>query len=55
MLRLSEIKPILREYNFHPSKRLGQNFLIDRNIKDKIIGAAGLRKEDTVLEIGPGL
>ncbi|MFA5388937.1 MAG: 16S rRNA (adenine(1518)-N(6)/adenine(1519)-N(6))-dimethyltransferase RsmA, partial [Candidatus Omnitrophota bacterium] len=42
-------------YNFHPSKRLGQNFLIDRNIKDKIIGAAGLRKEDTVLEIGPGL
>ena len=37
-----------------PKKSLGQNFLIDRNIREKIIQASGLKKEDTVLEIGPG-
>jgi len=55
MLKLSEVKSILREYNIHPSKRLGQNFLIDRNIKDKIISCIQLDKQDIVLEIGPGL
>ena len=37
-----------------PKKRLGQNFLIDHNIRRKIVAACGLRKHDTVLEIGPG-
>lgn len=55
MLRLNEVKSILREYNIRPSKRLGQNFLIDQNIKNKIIGSIQLNKEDIVLEIGPGL
>ncbi|MDP2920933.1 MAG: 16S rRNA (adenine(1518)-N(6)/adenine(1519)-N(6))-dimethyltransferase RsmA [Candidatus Omnitrophota bacterium] len=54
MLKLSEVKSILREYNIHPSKRLGQNFLIDQNIKNKIIGSIRVSEEDTVLEIGPG-
>jgi 16S rRNA (adenine1518-N6/adenine1519-N6)-dimethyltransferase len=36
------------------NKRLGQHFLIDRNIVRKIVGAAELTAEDTVLEIGPG-
>ena len=53
MLTLTELKSILREHNIHPSKRLGQNFLIDRNIKDKIINA--IHSVDTILEIGPGL
>jgi 16S rRNA (adenine1518-N6/adenine1519-N6)-dimethyltransferase len=35
-------------------KRLGQNFLIDPNITRKIVAAADLSSEDTVLEIGPG-
>ncbi|MFH1194041.1 MAG: rRNA adenine dimethyltransferase family protein [bacterium] len=39
---------------FHPSKKLGQNFLINKGIVDKIIVAAELSKDDTVLEIGPG-
>jgi len=39
---------------FHPSKQLGQNFLINKGIVDKIIVAAELSKDDTVLEIGPG-
>jgi len=36
------------------NKRLGQHFLIDQNIVRKIVAAAELRPEDTVLEIGPG-
>lgn len=48
-------KTLLRKYNIRPSKRLGQNFLIDQNIQKKIIDAVGLSKNDFVLEIGPGL
>lgn len=39
---------------FHPSKKLGQNFLINEGIVDKIIIASELSKDDTILEIGPG-
>ena len=38
-----------------PLKRLGQNFLIDKNIVRKIVKAANLQSKDFVLEIGPGL
>ena len=34
---------------------MGQNFLIDESVLEKIISAAGLSKNDTILEIGPGL
>lgn len=37
-----------------PLKSLGQNFLVDRNIIDKIIRCADIGPEDSVLEIGPG-
>ena len=37
-----------------PKKRLGQNFLIDKNIQNKIIHACNFRSSDTVLEIGAG-
>ena len=37
-----------------PLKALGQNFLVDRNIIDKIISSADVHPEDNVLEIGPG-
>jgi len=43
------------KYNFTPLKRLGENYLIDGNIKDKIIRECRLSKSDSVLEIGPGL
>ncbi len=55
MLGVKEIKSILRENSIRPSKRLGQNFLIDENVQKKIIDAVGLRREDVVLEVGPGL
>lgn len=38
-----------------PKKSLGQNFLEDKNIVNKIVASAGLNKTNTVLEIGPGL
>lgn len=55
MLSLNEVKTILRDNNIRPSKRLGQNFLIDKNIQKRIIGSLELKGEDVVLEIGPGL
>jgi len=55
MLNVKQIKSILREYNIRPSKRFGQNFLIDKNIQKKIIASARIENEDVVFEIGPGL
>lgn len=55
MLSKSEIKSLEKKFGFRPQKRLGQNFLVDGNIKNKLFEAAGLKKDDTVLEIGPGL
>jgi len=49
------IKQELREYGFFPKKRLGQHFLIDRNILNKVIRTAEVGKEDVVVEVGPGL
>ena len=46
---------IIKKYNFAFQKRFGQNFLIDGHVIDKIINAAEITKEDTVLEIGPGI
>jgi 16S rRNA (adenine1518-N6/adenine1519-N6)-dimethyltransferase len=37
-----------------PLKSLGQNFLVDNNIIDKIIHSANVNPDDNVLEIGPG-
>lgn len=37
-----------------PRKRLGQNFLIDKNIQEKIVNSCNLQESDVVLEIGPG-
>lgn len=46
---------ILKKHNLSTKKRLGQNFLVDRNVLSKIILAADLSPEDNVLEIGTGL
>ena len=46
---------ILKKYNFTFQKKLGQNFLIDTHVLDKIIAAAEITKDDFVLEIGPGI
>jgi len=46
---------IIKKYNFAFQKRFGQNFLIDGHVVEKIINAAEITKDDTVLEIGPGI
>ncbi|GLB27888.1 ribosomal RNA small subunit methyltransferase A [Lacrimispora xylanolytica] len=46
---------IIQKYEFMFQKKFGQNFLIDTHVLDKIILAAGVTKEDCVLEIGPGI
>lgn len=46
---------VIQKYQFAFQKKFGQNFLIDPHVLDKIIGAAGVTKEDMVLEIGPGI
>lgn len=46
---------ILQKYDFHFQKKFGQNFLIDAHVLEKIISAAGVTKEDFILEIGPGI
>lgn len=48
------MKDILDKYGFKFSKRLGQNFLIDGNIINKIADVAELDENSGVLEIGPG-
>jgi 16S rRNA (adenine1518-N6/adenine1519-N6)-dimethyltransferase len=49
------IKNELREHGIFPKKRLGQHFLVDRSILEKVIGTAQVGEEDVVLEVGPGL
>jgi 16S rRNA (adenine1518-N6/adenine1519-N6)-dimethyltransferase len=49
------VKEIFKKYKFNYKKKLGQNFLIDKNINEKIIESASISEDDIVLEIGPGL
>lgn len=46
---------ILKTFNLRADKKLGQNFLVDEQIVNKIITAAELNADDTVLEVGPGI
>ena len=46
---------ILKKYDIRPTKKLGQNFLVDVNVLRKIITAAGISKNDGVIEIGAGI
>ena len=50
----SELKSVITKHGFSFSKALGQNFLIDKGILDKIVLGAGLDKTWGALEIGPG-
>jgi len=54
-MKTLSISKYFKEYGIRPSKRLGQNFLIDESVLRKIIASAELSPKDIVLEIGPGL
>lgn len=49
------IRNFLKEYKIFPLKRLGQNFLISRAVLKRIIEAAEIQKNETILEIGPAV
>ena len=51
----SRTAEVLSKFGISAQKRYGQNFLIDSNILEKIVRSAGITKDDTVLEIGPGI
>jgi 16S rRNA (adenine1518-N6/adenine1519-N6)-dimethyltransferase len=50
----TELKKLLDKLDLNPSRRLGQNFLIDDNMLEAIVRDAGIEAGDTILEIGPG-
>ncbi len=52
---MTTVRKILRDNNIRPSKRLGQSFLEDKNIINKIIATADIGRDDVVVEIGAGL
>lgn len=54
-MKLETVKKLLKKFNVFPSKRLGQNFLINEGVFKKIIKTANLSKNDLILEIGPGV
>lgn len=55
LLGAGEIRSLAAELDLRPTKKLGQNFVIDPNTIRKIVVAARLSSTDRVVEIGPGL
>jgi 16S rRNA (adenine1518-N6/adenine1519-N6)-dimethyltransferase len=55
LLGPAEIRQIAARLGIRPSKRLGQNFVIDPGTIRRIVGLAGLAPDDVVLEVGPGI
>jgi 16S rRNA (adenine1518-N6/adenine1519-N6)-dimethyltransferase len=51
---MTSLRQELRDYGFFPKKRLGQHFLVDRNILNKVVRTAEVGKGDVVVEVGPG-
>jgi 16S rRNA (adenine1518-N6/adenine1519-N6)-dimethyltransferase len=55
LLGPAEIRELAARLGVAPTKKLGQNFVHDPNTVRRIVAAAGLRADDVVLEVGPGL
>lgn len=49
------VPTLLQKYGIKPDKRLGQNFLVDESALRKVVIAADITRNDSILEIGPGL
>ncbi len=52
---LEDTQFIMKKYKIKANKSLGQNFLINQNVVDKIVESSQITKDDLVIEIGPGL
>ena len=55
LLGPADVRRLARELGARPTKRLGQNFVLDPNTVRRIVAAARLRPDDVVVEVGPGL
>ena len=55
LLGAAEIRELAKELDLKPTKKLGQNFVIDANTCRKIVKLAQVSEGDIALEIGPGL
>jgi len=55
LLGPAEIRILANKLNIRPTKKLGQNFVIDGGTVRKIVRVAGLEPDDVVIEVGPGL
>ena len=55
LLGAAEIRELAELLDLRPAKSLGQNFVIDGNVCQKIVRTAGVTANDVALEIGPGL
>ena len=55
LLGPADVRALAARLGVRPTKQLGQNFVIDPNTIRRIVRAARLRPDDTVLEVGPGL
>ncbi|MCM6777206.1 16S rRNA (adenine(1518)-N(6)/adenine(1519)-N(6))-dimethyltransferase RsmA [Nocardia sp. CDC159] len=55
LLGPAEVRVLAERFGVRPTKQLGQNFVHDANTVRRIVTAAGVGREDVVLEVGPGL
>ncbi|WP_024800242.1 16S rRNA (adenine(1518)-N(6)/adenine(1519)-N(6))-dimethyltransferase RsmA [Nocardia sp. BMG51109] len=55
LLGPAEVRVLAERFGVRPTKQLGQNFVHDANTVRRIVSAAGVGREDVVLEVGPGL
>ncbi|MBC8076546.1 MAG: 16S rRNA (adenine(1518)-N(6)/adenine(1519)-N(6))-dimethyltransferase RsmA [Chloroflexales bacterium] len=51
----NRVRAALRSIDLRPTRGMGQNFLVDPDALDAIVAAAALTRDDTALEVGPGL
>lgn len=55
MILLNTIKGELRALGIEPKKSLGHNFLVNESAYKKVVAALEIKKNDTIIEVGPGL
>ncbi|UYM06586.1 16S rRNA (adenine(1518)-N(6)/adenine(1519)-N(6))-dimethyltransferase RsmA [Solicola gregarius] len=55
LLGATDVRRLADELDVRPTKQRGQNFVVDANTVRRIVRTAGLRADDTVVEVGPGL
>jgi 16S rRNA (adenine1518-N6/adenine1519-N6)-dimethyltransferase len=55
LLSAADIRALAASLGVHPTKKLGQNFVIEQGTVRQVAALAGLRPFDTILEVGPGL